>query len=381
MKRNLYIILGIIAFVLIVLGVYFMFFRGSKNSTNNPESSPVTSPSDTSLFGNGQNDSGNGELFSNATASPAAGQGTLTVAEQNTNTTTEIINSGNTVCAWMNNISGQGIDSDSDDLPDSIEKIYNTNSANPDTDGDSFKDGNEVKNGYNPLVVGSARLDSNNNGIFDNQECKQNTNPLVVGQNGNSVAITATTGTNAGTQRLSNLLTGNTTNVVTPISTTKPTTTTAQQTTTSTTLNTTLPIVDASSFHISKTNTPSEIENYLALVKSKSPKDLTNNVNFVNALVQAFAGKPEEIQKIRNNISNYNKTLTTMLIPSTALEYHKQLIAINIFLYDRLGVIQDNAKTNPQAAMKAAQELQTGLPTAISSLSLMQEKLVGRAAL
>lgn len=48
-------------------------------------------------------------------------------------------------------------DSDVDGLIDSEEiNIYKTNPRNPDTDGDGFKDGDEVKAGYNPK--GSGRL-------------------------------------------------------------------------------------------------------------------------------------------------------------------------------------------------------------------------------
>ncbi|MGE5425703.1 MAG: hypothetical protein ACM3PZ_01365 [Bacillota bacterium] len=43
------------------------------------------------------------------------------------------------------------IDSDFDGLSDYEEStVYGTNPLNPDTDGDTFKDGDEVKNGYNP---------------------------------------------------------------------------------------------------------------------------------------------------------------------------------------------------------------------------------------
>ncbi len=50
-------------------------------------------------------------------------------------------------------------DSDDDGLPDFDEvMIYSTDPLNPDTDGDSYEDGDEVENGYDPLVPGSARL-------------------------------------------------------------------------------------------------------------------------------------------------------------------------------------------------------------------------------
>jgi hypothetical protein len=50
-------------------------------------------------------------------------------------------------------------DSDKDGLTDDLEAFYGTDKNNPDTDGDGYKDGEEVDNGYDPLVAGSARLD------------------------------------------------------------------------------------------------------------------------------------------------------------------------------------------------------------------------------
>ena len=46
------------------------------------------------------------------------------------------------------------LDSDNDGLTDAEEKIYGTDPHNPDTDGDGYLDGAEVKAGYNPLGAG-----------------------------------------------------------------------------------------------------------------------------------------------------------------------------------------------------------------------------------
>lgn len=43
-------------------------------------------------------------------------------------------------------------DSDQDGLPDALEAIYRTDSANRDTDGDGHLDGSEVANGYDPTI-------------------------------------------------------------------------------------------------------------------------------------------------------------------------------------------------------------------------------------
>lgn len=46
------------------------------------------------------------------------------------------------------------VDSDSDGLPDDMEKRLGTDPAKADTDGDGFTDGEEVRGGYNPLGAG-----------------------------------------------------------------------------------------------------------------------------------------------------------------------------------------------------------------------------------
>lgn len=50
----------------------------------------------------------------------------------------------------------KNLDSDKDGLPDNIEKILGTDPYNADTDGDTFTDLNEIKNGYSPLIAGAA---------------------------------------------------------------------------------------------------------------------------------------------------------------------------------------------------------------------------------
>lgn len=52
----------------------------------------------------------------------------------------------------------QGVDTDSDGLTDAEEKLYGTSARNPDTDGDTFLDGNEVFHRYSPLEASSATL-------------------------------------------------------------------------------------------------------------------------------------------------------------------------------------------------------------------------------
>ena len=50
-------------------------------------------------------------------------------------------------------------DSDEDGLSDDMEVIYGTDKNNPDTDGDGYKDGEEVEKGYDPALPGDTKLE------------------------------------------------------------------------------------------------------------------------------------------------------------------------------------------------------------------------------
>ena len=56
-------------------------------------------------------------------------------------------------------VTEEEIDTDADGLPDYMENIYGSDPNNPDTDGDGYKDGEEVESGYDPLISGNAKLD------------------------------------------------------------------------------------------------------------------------------------------------------------------------------------------------------------------------------
>jgi hypothetical protein len=55
---------------------------------------------------------------------------------------------------------GTGLDSDRDGVPDDDEiKIYHTNHFNPDTDGDGYNDWQELNSGYSPLNPAKLKLE------------------------------------------------------------------------------------------------------------------------------------------------------------------------------------------------------------------------------
>ncbi|MFH1188071.1 MAG: hypothetical protein V1688_04425, partial [bacterium] len=63
------------------------------------------------------------------------------------------INDSNVQNECKENVDGI-LDSDNDGLTNSQEKIYKTDPNNPDTDKDGYSDGDEVKDGFNPLGEG-----------------------------------------------------------------------------------------------------------------------------------------------------------------------------------------------------------------------------------
>lgn len=67
-------------------------------------------------------------------------------------------------------------DPDEDGLTNAEERFYGTDPVKADTDGDSYNDSDEVRNGYNPL--GEGKLDSDNDGFPDPDERKFGSDPF-----------------------------------------------------------------------------------------------------------------------------------------------------------------------------------------------------------
>ncbi len=72
-------------------------------------------------------------------------------------------------------------DADGDGITDQQEiQIYHTDPQNPDTDGDGYPDGIEVKNGYSPLVPGNIKMteaDFDHDQLSDALEIQFHTDP------------------------------------------------------------------------------------------------------------------------------------------------------------------------------------------------------------
>lgn len=71
----------------------------------------------------------------------------------------EMNNDLGTIFSGMGTDGSRSADPDNDGLTDEMEIFFGTDASNPDTDGDGFKDGDEVNRGYDPLLPGGAKLD------------------------------------------------------------------------------------------------------------------------------------------------------------------------------------------------------------------------------
>ncbi len=93
--------------------------------------------------------------------------------------------------AW--DAGGPAVDSDADALADSDEETLGTNVANPDTDGDGYRDGIEAHfpNTLNPLVVNAGcinpNVDSDQDHLMDCEEALYGTSVINPDSNGNFI--------------------------------------------------------------------------------------------------------------------------------------------------------------------------------------------------
>jgi len=93
--------------------------------------------------------------------------------------------------AWFSVQASKCPDSDLDGLNDcNEESVYHTDRFNPDTDGDGYKDGEEVSNGYSPVYGGNLKMnevDSDRDGLMDSEEIKAGTNLNEADSDGDGV--------------------------------------------------------------------------------------------------------------------------------------------------------------------------------------------------
>jgi hypothetical protein len=391
-KRILYIVLGIALLFLAGIGVFQLIKNKISSTTSQPTTDATPTSSEAPLFSGTNNNSGSDALFS-GTPSPNADQAgnSLTVSSR-----------GVCPAQWA----GQP-DTDNDSLPDSVETIYKTDLNSPDTDSDGYKDGEEVRNGYDPLVSGSARLDSDQDGLTDDQECKWNTDPFNADTDGDSykdgeeitngydptikgdgkgsdalpekkaqlsdAALRPNPNSSNYTEGLAGVVLGDT--PLSQIGNVQVTPEQIRQKLATAKLNLVLPETNVAELNIQQTNTREDIIAYLAKIDALRPTEILDTNNLSDSLLDAFAGNTQKIIAVRNNLSAYVATLLTVPVPPSATQHLTLLVSTTRFLNDRLLIIQQYGKTDPTKAYLAAREIQEGLPINTASLDLMRQNL------
>lgn len=390
-KRILYIVLGVALLLIVGIGIFQLFRSKTTTSTDsNPAASPAAS--EAPLFSDG-NGNGSDALFS-GTPDPNGNQ---------TGSTLTVNSRGVCFTQWT----GQP-DADQDGLPDSVETIYKTDTAKADSDGDGYNDGDEVKNGYDPLKPGSIKLDSDNDGLTDDQECKWGTDPFNPDTDGDGyndgaevangfdptkrgdgkgsdalpekraelsdAALRPNPNSANYTEGLAGIILGNA-----PLSQVGNVTVTAdklRQTLAAAKLDLTLPTTSPTELNMLQTNTREDIVAYLAKVDALRPNELLDANNISDSLLGAFTGNTQGIIAVRANLTRYVGTLLAIPVPASATQHMSLLVSTTRFLNDRLLTIQQFGKTDPAKAYIAARELQEGLPPNITQIQNLRTALL-----
>jgi len=381
--------LGIALISITLFGVLMVMLPRSQKNTPVAEATPT--PSEDPLFSGQKTGSGDDQLFTNDGGTPTDNGSSLTIASKG-------------ICPeqW-----GGQADSDQDELPDSVEATYKTDPNKADTDGDGYKDGEEIKNGYDPERSGSVRLDSDGDGLLDNEECRWKTDPFNKDTDGDSFvdgqevkngydptvkgdgngsdalpekvaqqtnnALRPDVNSSNYTEGLAGLILGD--RPVSQAGQVQVTPTQIQQTLANAELNTDLPVISTDQLTLKQSNTPADIKEYLDQINKISPQSLLDSATLTNALLQAFNGNTSGIAAIRRDLQNYQTALKAVPTPASAIPHQKQLIAITQYIDDHLGTIQTYGKSDPVRAYLAARELQEGLPPHISELDRLRAEL------
>jgi len=152
MRNLLFLAIAAIIFLAIAIGGYFFVINLLKRNESIEKNSVIEEKTDNI---NNTNIDSNMTTTESATpdiSQPAPVDNTIVEDEANKDTDQDgLLDSEEAVLGTDVNLT----DTDGDGLFDKEEvKIYKTDPLNPDADGDSYKDGDEVKNGYNPSGAG-----------------------------------------------------------------------------------------------------------------------------------------------------------------------------------------------------------------------------------
>ncbi len=166
-SKKRWIVIAVVAVVVVGLGAVAVVLFNNLISSNANQNQTTNTVSNTNVNSNANanentnvNANGNGNVNTNGSTNTNRSTNGNSNANANTNVATNAnVNTNANRNANTNTVvivpSSQ--DSDSDGLTDVEETLFGSDSAKPDTDGDSFLDGAEVSGGYDPTAAEGAR--------------------------------------------------------------------------------------------------------------------------------------------------------------------------------------------------------------------------------
>jgi len=291
------------------------------------------------------------------------------------------------VCDWMkayrvgDPFTSFGVDSDYDVLPDSIEKIYGTDSSKQDVNGDEMFDSDSIMFGIDPIKAGKLKLDSDNDGLLDNQECARDVDPFNSDtdgdgfKDGDEVARSCdplVPGDGKGSDCNQPVSMPTSVSNASPVAEVNDATVGVA----SPTPITTIPYIDPKTLRVIKDDSKAAIKTYLAAVDKNSPDDLPKGSTLPTALANALVGDTTEMQKIRVRIQDYIKSLKAISVPEIALQHHQLLLGVTMFIDQQLGAIQTAEKSGDDAtAYAASTSFGSVLPKYLTTLQQLRGNL------
>ncbi len=205
-------------------------------------------------------------------------------------------------------------DSDNDGLVNADEKIWGTNSSNPDSDSDGFLDGQEVQKNHNPTIA------SPNDKLPLGFKPKQNINPLE--PSGSSIksfesffsdSVDVTGGSKNLTQEYDR-----------KVSNKDKSPLTLSQFVQAQPITTSLPKLNDSAI-IAEQDIPLALAQYISVagnidpISDKARVSLAINDFLQNQNVTGFG-------TLADRVAVYQKSIQALRVPSTAVQYHKVLV-------------------------------------------------------
>jgi hypothetical protein len=233
------------------------------------------------------------------------------------------------------NIPSAEVDSDQDGLSDAMETLYKTNPNNPDTDGDGYKDGDEVANGYDPLIK-SPNDKINRSNTPTNATISPLPSPSFTQQFVNRTGITPT----------KENLSMNETQV--------------NQFINETNARGVLPIILDSDIKITNASGKAAIVKYLdtlSVVKNSKLKAVTPEQ--ITAAFTALTQKsdPAPLNKVISDLENNAAIFRATEAPKEVVELHKKYLAAVLALLDDTKMLK-NYKNDYVSALVAASRLE-----------------------